>query len=76
MVEDIHACGNRFGAFSSALADGLNAMHTKPGFGSQSSLSRFQSSVHSIHFYPYIVVIEKHSLAPARLSALKHGTEW
>lgn len=76
VCEDIHGCFNRFSAFAAGLVHELNRMNAMPGPIPQSSVSRFQSSIHSIHFYPYLVVIEKHHVPPAKLSAPKHGTEW
>lgn len=68
LCEDIHAKYNGFAAYASSLVDELNARPT--------SLSQFQRAVHSIHFYPYVVVIEKHIYQPSRLASLRHGTKW
>jgi hypothetical protein len=76
LCEDVVGCFNRFSAFSTGLVHELNRVNPIPGPIQQSSLSRLQASIHSIHFYPYIVAIEKHLVPPARLSAPKHGTDW
>jgi hypothetical protein len=78
LCEDVHGPNNRFSAFASSLVDGLNGMNPiQPKSGPlEGNVSRFQSSIHSIHFYPYLVVIEKHRVPPIKLSAPKHGTEW
>jgi hypothetical protein len=77
LCEDIQGDFNRFSAFAAGLVNGLNHINmiedAKPPY---SSISKYQASVHSIHFYPYIVVIEKHSVLPDKLPSLKHGTEW
>jgi hypothetical protein len=73
LCEDVHGCFNRFSAFATGLVHELNRI-SGPLY--QSSVSRFQSSIHSIHFYPYLVVIEKHRVRPTKLSAPKHGTQW
>jgi len=77
LCEDVHPGFNRYAVFATALVHGLNAIDVIPGSAVLGSrLSRFQSSVHSMHFYPYVVVIEKHSVPPTALWAPKHGTEW
>lgn len=66
ICEDIHGTHNRFSAYASGLVDQLNSMRD----------SQFQSAIHSIHFYPYMLVIEKHAVQPKKLNAPKHGTIW
>jgi len=73
LCEDVHGCFNRFSAFATGLVYELNNMH---GIPDQSNVSQFQSSIHSIHLYPYLIIIEKHCVPPRKLSAVKHGTEW
>jgi len=69
LCEDIHGRGNSFAAFASALVDELNGMKPK-------KLSGFQSSLHSIHFYPFLLVIEKHREPRTELVSTRRGTEW
>jgi hypothetical protein len=76
ICEDVHGCFNRFAAFATGLVSELNSMHCPPGPLIQSTVSPFQSSIHSIHFYPYVVVIEKNREPVSRLACPKHGTEW
>jgi hypothetical protein len=77
LCEDVHGAFNRFGAFVTGLVNGLNKIDMiEDSDPPQSRISQFQSLTHSIHFYPYVVVIEKHGVPPDRLSAPKHGTEW
>jgi len=66
ICEDIHGTFNKFSGFAAGLVNELNSMNN----------SEFQSSVHSIHFYPYMLVIEKHLVHPKKLNAPKHGTIW
>jgi SAM-dependent methyltransferase len=68
LCEDVQGRTNGFAAFASGLVHELNCMNA--------DASLFQSSIHSIHFYPYLVVIEKHRARPTKLAAPKHGTEW
>ena len=76
LCEDVHETFNRFSAFATGLVKELNSMNCISGSLLQSSVSQFQSSIHSIHFYPYVVIIEKHRVSPTKLLAPKHGTEW
>lgn len=76
ICEDIHGRSNRFSAFASGLVHELNGMNRMPGALLQSNVTQFQSAIHSIHFYPYLLVIEKHRTPLKQLSAPKHGTEW
>jgi hypothetical protein len=74
--EDICGPFNRFAAFATGLVHELNSMVPAGESIHDVAVSPFQSVVHSIHFYPYIVVIEKHATAPPKLLAPRHGTEW
>lgn len=77
ICEDVHGINNDFTAYVGALADQLNAF--KPSFDQRvlsSPATPLQADVHSIHFYPYVVVIEKRATPLTLLSAPKHGTMW
>jgi len=77
ICEDVHGVNNDFTAYVGALADRLNAF--APAFDQRvlsSPPTPLQADVHSIHFYPYVVVIEKRSTPLTLLSAPKHGTMW
>jgi hypothetical protein len=67
---------NTFTAFAAGLVQELNRQTYIPDTVHDCSLSPFQAAVHSIHFYPYLVVIEKHRMPPAKFSLRKQGTEW
>ena len=56
MCEDIHGISNRFAAFAIGLVSELNHMNLAAGPLFQSGVSQFQSTIHSIHFYPYVLV--------------------
>lgn len=76
ICEDVHGVSNEFAAFAHSLAAELNAMtYHRPDHGIRSEITPFQSAVDSIHFYPYMVVIEKSNLKRT-LVAPKHGTQW
>ncbi|BAY77315.1 hypothetical protein NIES25_37770 [Nostoc linckia NIES-25] len=76
LCEDVHGTFNRFSAFATGLVNELNSMNVMPSSLLQSRVTQFQSAIHSIHFYPYLVVIEKHPVSLPKLSAPKHGTQW
>ena len=80
LCEDVAPATNDFAAFAAGLVTKLNAfswdVNNHDGTGTV-RLSRLQSTVYSVHFYPYVVVIEKHAAPqPLRFSSIKHGTEW
>ena len=77
ICEDVHGINNDFTAYVGALADRLNAF--APAFDQHvlsSPATPLQSDVHSVHFYPYVIVIEKRAAPLTTLSAPKHGTMW
>jgi len=65
--EDIHGVWNSFAAYTSNLFDEFNKLGEP---------NEFQKSIHSIHFYPFCVVVEKHKIRPEKFVNLRHGTEW
>jgi hypothetical protein len=77
ICEDITCSGNRFSTFIHALMDGLHAYApTISPTGNVSPASPFQASIHSLHVYPFVVVIEKRAAPMPLFSAPKHGTQW
>lgn len=77
LCEDIHGRFNRFAAFAACLVNGLNEVEILSERQElTSAVSYFQQSIHSIHFYPYVTVIEKNNVPVTNLSAPKHGTQW
>jgi len=70
ICEDIHGALNGFASFAAGLVHELNHQALASG------TTPFQAAIHSLHFYPYLLVIEKHLAPQAQLSASKHGTEW
>lgn len=77
LCEDIHGRFNRFGSFAQSLVNGLNQVEiVAEAPVLRSAVSQFQKSIHSIHFYPYVLVIEKNERPVERFCAPKHGTEW
>ena len=76
ICEDIHGSFNRFAAYAAALTMELNRTTNVTRTGQECDVTAFQQAVHSIHFYPFVVVIEKHAVPPQRLVSPRHGTEW
>ena len=77
ICEDVHGIGNRFAEFACALGHGLNDY----GFTSDPSVEAtertpFQAAIHSLHWYPFMVVIEKHASVPQPLLAPARGSRW
>src|SRR3954465_1864330 len=75
LCEDIHGPNHGFGAYLQGLLRDMNAIN--PGSaGKPVRPSPLQAAIQSIHFYPYVVVIEKATSTVSELDAPKHGTEW
>ncbi len=69
ICEDIHGDDNSFSSYATGHVSQLNRFNLE-------NLSNYQRAVHSIHFYPFVTVIEKHEIRPTRLVSLKRGTQW
>lgn len=74
--EDIHERENSFAAYAAGLVNDLNFRQRVPGELLKSRVTPFQRSVHSIHFYPYVLVIEKRDEPLMGLVAEKKGSIW
>ena len=78
LCEDVHDSFNNFSSFATSLVNDLNKLDRDQSslISFQSNASPAQSMIHSIHFYPYVVVIEKNLVPVKTLNSLKHGTIW
>jgi len=82
VCEDVHGKNNGFSAFVSGLADSLNGMEgvsanlNDPERRMVVPTNGAQASIHSIHLYPYVVVVEKRKAPLPELVAPKHGSQW
>jgi hypothetical protein len=81
MCEDICKTGNDFHRYLSGFSDNLNAAEgvdrmNPEGPHEALAATPFQSAVHSVHFYPYLAVIEKHALPSRELVSSRRGTQW
>lgn len=74
ICEDVHGRFNRFSTFAASLASDLHSKTTKSPFCGQTS--SFQKSIAAVHFYPYVVVIEKNYSPRQAFSSHKHGEKW
>ena len=76
LCEDVAGTHHGFAAYVSGLVAQLNAFVSAEGNDAVAEPTPFQQSVYSVHFYPFVVVIERATAAPREFSAPKHGTEW
>jgi hypothetical protein len=78
ICEDVVGDFNKFGAFVSGLAANIdaNSLHEGEGKELSSKATPFQSEIHSIHRYPYVIVIEKRAAPVRQFTAHGYGTEW
>lgn len=82
LCEDITGSANEFASYVQQLTHQLNDYGNVTQDLSDnerrlvSKSTEFQSSIHSIHFYPFVAVIEKRSNPLEELVAPKHGTIW
>jgi hypothetical protein len=72
LCEDIHCTDNKFSAYAHALANQLNTFGFSDGF----KRTGFQDAVFSVHFYPFVVAIERAERPVGYFSSPKRGTEW
>lgn len=79
MCEDVHGVHNGFSSFTQALVNCLNSMEMadenlrhKGGIKAQP----YQACVGSMHFYPFLTVLEKAGAPTRKLTSQRHGTEW
>jgi hypothetical protein len=69
ICEDVHGFPHAFISFVTGLIHELNRF-------APPNASPFQQAIHSLHFYPYAVVIEKNHLPREILQSTKNGTQW
>ena len=81
ICEDIHGDDNAFLSYVYGLSRGLFSYDLTLDEADlervlSSPANPFQSAIHSVHLYPYVVVIECRDIPLDELVASKHGTEW
>jgi cephalosporin hydroxylase len=75
LCEDLHGRFNPFVDYVSSMARNLHSKEKKEVTVDHQP-TEFQRAVDSVHFYPYVAVIEKREESLPSLVAPKHGTEW
>jgi hypothetical protein len=76
ICEDIHRTGNAFVDYAAGLIHQLNQFQpTDDAVKASSATTPFQKSVYSLHFYPFILVIERCVALPADFTAIRFGAE-
>jgi hypothetical protein len=75
LCEDVIPDSHAFHSYIHGLALNLQAKGRANGTMGRRPTD-FQRAIHSVHLYPYIVVIEKRSEAMEEMIDEKHGTEW
>ncbi len=75
VCEDVHGEHNGFSGYMQGLVSNLN-VYKASGEKRIVHATGFQSSIHSVHFYPYVTVIEKADRPVKQFLSLKHGTQW
>jgi hypothetical protein len=76
LCEDIHRTHNEFSDYLGGIISHLNAWNVEIGESLVATPTEFQKAIHSLHFYPFLVVIEKFDVPLAQFIAPKHGTQW
>jgi 23S rRNA U2552 (ribose-2'-O)-methylase RlmE/FtsJ len=82
LCEDMHGAFNRFAGYMHGFANNLNAHEgaTQDLENNERRLAcratDLQSAVRSVHFYPFVAVVEKMDKPIYELVAPKHGTQW
>jgi hypothetical protein len=75
LCEDILSVSNAFSAYVYGLMRRLNTFDYRPADLSVDT-TPFQGSIHSIHSYPYVTVIEKSATQIDHFRLPMQGTEW
>jgi hypothetical protein len=75
VCEDVHGQHNGFSGYMQGLVSNLNVF-TASGPERIVHATEFQSSIRSVHFYPFVTVIEKADRPVKQFLSLKHGTTW
>jgi hypothetical protein len=82
LCEDVHGAFNQFASYVHGLGHKLNDFLSAAGFPDDNDrrivcgCTPFQSSVKSIHLYPFVTVLERNAAEVTELRAPKHGTQW
>jgi hypothetical protein len=75
LCEDVHGPTNEFHDYIDGFARNLHSLGTGVETYKRDP-DPFQRAVHSVHLYPFVVVIEMRADELDVIEAPKHGTEW
>lgn len=76
LCEDIHGIHHDFAAYVSGLTSHLHTQVPIPGPVLAAAPTEFQQAISSIHFYPFVAVIQRTDTPFPQFAGPKHGTEW
>ncbi|MEO5816203.1 MAG: class I SAM-dependent methyltransferase [Gemmatimonadaceae bacterium] len=76
LCEDADGVHNEFIAYVAGLVNHLNTVDHRTGTLLATTPTPFQKAIYAVHFYPYVVVIERTDVPVELFSAPKHGTKW
>jgi len=76
ICEDVHGEFNNFSAFAMGMVHNLNQQKEYPDKSLGSDTVAMQEWVKSVHFYPYLVIVEKQEEKTTKLFSTKKGTDW
>jgi hypothetical protein len=76
LCEDAHGIHHEFIAYVAGMVNSFNAADWLPGAVLTTKPTDFQRAIYAVHFYPWVVVIERTDAPVEQFSAPKHGTEW
>jgi hypothetical protein len=81
ICEDLHGNRNGFYEYAAELSNHLNVCQTRPlhgdwRLGTETEASDLARWIQAIHFYPFMVVIERNQQEVTTFQSEKHGTEW
>jgi hypothetical protein len=82
LCEDLHGTLNTFASYMGGFAMNLNASDQQENNVNDDErrfvfkTTSLQSAVRSVHFYPYVTVVERTGAPVSELVAPKHGTQW
>ena len=77
ICEDVHRTGNGFFTYMSALANELNSCRIeRTPTGTTTPASPVAKWIRAIHFYPFMVVVERNHTPVEHLVSEKRGTQW
>lgn len=75
--EDVHGTNNAFAGLAAGLAYRLHGLTMDSSADIlRSPAVPVQRDIHSVHFHPFVIAVEKNATALDVLEAHKRGTEW